>query len=179
MIVARLVYFLHPQRRIVGISAQWLAKCFVTADMMCFIIQAVGGVLIADQNSDDNAELGRKIYMAGVGVQLGCVLVFIVVHCFFYRVLALNARVGKLKIQNRRTMPLFWVIYVVLGLIIVSTPPIVTKHKYKLTLAWLGTNHLPSCGVQPGCLNVERDPAPRAIPVISRRIPDACCGSFT
>ncbi|KAH6869515.1 RTA1 like protein-domain-containing protein [Thelonectria olida] len=119
MIVARLVYFLHPQRRIVGISAQWLAKCFVTADMMCFIIQAVGGVLIADQNSDDNAELGRKIYMAGIGVQLGCVLVFIVVHCLFYRVLALNARVGKLTIQNRRTMPLFWVIYVVLGLIII------------------------------------------------------------
>ncbi|KAM5357331.1 hypothetical protein ACJZ2D_016379 [Fusarium nematophilum] len=119
MIVARLVHFLHPQRRMIGISAQWLAKLFVTADVMCFIIQAAGGVLIADQNSKDNAALGRKIYMAGAGVQLGCVAIFIVVHTLFYRVLFLNARIGKLETRNRWTKSLFWIVYLVLGLIIV------------------------------------------------------------
>ncbi|KAM5342899.1 hypothetical protein ACJ41O_013865 [Fusarium nematophilum] len=119
MIVARLVHFLHPQRRMIGISAQWLAKLFVTADVMCFIIQAAGGVLIADQNSKDNAALGRKIYMAGAGVQLGCVAIFIVIHTLFYRVLFLNARIGKLETRNRWTKSLFWIVYLVLGLIIV------------------------------------------------------------
>lgn len=124
MTVARLVHLLHPRRRIMSISAPWLAKCFVTADVACFIIQAAGGVLIADQNDDENADLGSKVYMAGIGVQLGCVLAFIVVHCRFYRVMVRALRTtrdGKREGRNRWTMRLFWVVYLVLGLIIVST----------------------------------------------------------
>ncbi|RSM09307.1 hypothetical protein CEP52_004150 [Fusarium oligoseptatum] len=106
MTVARLVHFLHPRRRLAGLSASWLAKCFVTVDVICFIIQAAG-------------DLGRKVYMAGVGVQLGCVLVFLIIHTLFHREVSRDARIGKLRVRSMWTMRLLWVIYVVLGLIVV------------------------------------------------------------
>ncbi|KAM0421377.1 hypothetical protein ACHAPT_010912 [Fusarium lateritium] len=122
MTVARLVYFLHPRRRLAGLSAQWLAKCFVTVDVICFIIQAAGGAMLADQDDSDTAKLGKKVYMAGVGVQLGCVLVFLTVHTMFYREITRHTRhtrTRKLKVQKSWTKALLWVIYVVLGLIVV------------------------------------------------------------
>lgn len=120
MTVARLVHFLHPRRRPAGLSAPWLAKCFVTVDVICFIIQAAGGAMLADQNNSDTADLGRKVYMAGVGVQLGCVLAFLVIHTLFHREISRNARTGKLRVRSLWTMWLLWVIYIVLGLIVVG-----------------------------------------------------------
>ncbi|KAF5972120.1 RTA1 domain-containing protein [Fusarium coicis] len=105
MIVARLVHFVIPHRRVAGISAQWLAKIFVIFDVMCFIIQAAGG--------------GQHIYMVGIGIQLGCVVVFLVIHGLFYRELSLNARRGKQEIRSPWLKPLCWVVYIVLMLIVV------------------------------------------------------------
>ncbi|KAL2679255.1 hypothetical protein Neosp_010022 [[Neocosmospora] mangrovei] len=120
MIVARLVHFLHPRRRFAGLSAQWLAKCFVAVDVLCFIIQAAGGAMLADQNNSDTADLGRKVYMAGVGVQLGCVLVFLVIHTLFHREISHNVRSGKLRTRSLWVISLLWVIYVVLALIVLK-----------------------------------------------------------
>ncbi|KAH7268778.1 RTA1 like protein-domain-containing protein [Fusarium solani] len=119
MTVARLVHFLHPRRRLAGLSAQWLAKCFVAVDVLCFIIQAAGGAMLADQNNSDTADLGRKVYMAGVGVQLGCVLIFLTIHTLFYREISRNRHAGKHRVRSLWTMWLLWVIYVVLALIVV------------------------------------------------------------
>lgn len=122
MTVARLVHFLHPRRRLAGLSAQWLAKCFVTVDVLCFIIQAAGGAMLADQDNSDTADLGRKVYMAGVGVQLGCVVVFLTIHTLFHREISQNARSGKVRILSFWTTPLLWATYAVLALIVVSLP---------------------------------------------------------
>ncbi|KAF5685293.1 phospholipid-translocating ATPase [Fusarium denticulatum] len=95
MIVARLVHFV--------ISAQWLAKIFFIFDVMGFIIQVADG----------------HIYMVGIGIQLGCVVVFLVIHGIFYRELSLNARIGKQETRSRWLKPLCWVVYIVLILIVV------------------------------------------------------------
>ncbi|KAF5980302.1 phospholipid-translocating ATPase [Fusarium bulbicola] len=118
MIVARLVHFVIPQRRVAGISAQWLAKIFVIFDGMCFIIQASGGGMLASDNTD-TSKLGQLIYMVGIGIQLGCVVVFLVIHGLFYRELSLNARVSKQETRSRCLKPLCWVVYIVLVLIAV------------------------------------------------------------
>ncbi|KAF4445649.1 Protein RTM1 [Fusarium austroafricanum] len=118
MIVARLVHFVIPQRRVAGISAQWLAKIFVTFDVMCFIIQAVGGGMLASDNAD-TSKLGQHIYMAGIGIQLGCVVVFLVIHSLFYREFVLNASIGKPETRSRWINSLCWVVYIVLVLIVV------------------------------------------------------------
>ncbi|KAH7467679.1 Hsp70/Hsp90 co-chaperone CNS1 [Fusarium oxysporum f. sp. albedinis] len=118
MIVARLVHLVIPQRRVAGISAQWLAKIFVIFDVMCFIIQAAGGGMLASDNAD-TSKLGQHIYMVGIGIQLGCVVVFLVIHGLFYRELSLNARIGKQETRTRWLKPLCWVVYIVLVLIVV------------------------------------------------------------
>lgn len=121
MIVARLVHFVIPQRRVAGISAQWLAKIFVILDIMCFIIQAAGGGMLASDDAD-TSKLGQHIYMVGIGIQLGCVVVFLVIHSLFYREFSLNARIGEPETRSRWIKPLCWVVYIVLVLIVLSIP---------------------------------------------------------
>ncbi|EHK21678.1 uncharacterized protein TRIVIDRAFT_6014, partial [Trichoderma virens Gv29-8] len=119
MVVSRLIYFLHPKQAALGIPARWLAKGFVTADIISFVIQAAGGALMADQSSTENSNLGRKIYMAGVGVQLFFVLIFAVVVISFYRQVSCDIRTGILKNRNRWIRPLILIIFLVLILIVV------------------------------------------------------------
>ncbi|KAL6693194.1 RTA1 like domain-containing protein [Trichoderma pleuroticola] len=118
MVVSRLIYFLHPKQTSLRIPARWLAKGFVTADIISFIVQAAGGALMADQHSTENASLGRKIYMAGVGSQLFFVLIFVVVVTSFYRQVSFDIRTGTLKNRNRWIRHLILVIFLVLVLIV-------------------------------------------------------------
>jgi hypothetical protein len=119
MVISRLIYFLHPKQQALGVSARWIAKGFVAADIVSFMVQAGGGALMADQQNTENADLGRKIYMAGVGVQLFFVLLFVVVVVSFYRQLSSDIRNGTLKNRNRWIRPLVLVIFLVLILIVV------------------------------------------------------------
>ena len=111
MTLARLVYFLHPGRKAAGIPATWLAKAFVASDIVSFVVQAAGGAMLAGDDKD-TSDLGRKIYMAGVGVQLALVLAFFVIFASFYREL------NGLK-YGRYTRALMWAICAVLLLIVV------------------------------------------------------------
>lgn len=121
MATARLVYFLHPDRKALRIPANWLAKGFVTVDILSFIIQAAGGALMADQHNAKTSDLGRKVYMVGVAVQLVFVLVFMVVAASFYKDVDHDIRTGGSKTRNRWIRPLLWTIFVVLILIVVRT----------------------------------------------------------
>lgn len=134
MVVSRLIYFLHPKQTVLQIPARWLAKGFVAADIISFIVQAAGGALMADQHSTESASLGGKVYMAGVGVQLFFVLVFVVVVTSFYRQVSFDVRIGTLKNRNRWIRPLILVIFLVLILIVVrilspSAPHLVLIHQ--------------------------------------------------
>lgn len=119
MVVSRLIYFLHPKQAALAIPARWLAKGFVAADIISFIVQAAGGALMADQNSTENSDLGRKVYMAGVGIQLFFVVIFVVVVISFYHQVSRDIRTGTLKNRNRWIRPLILVIFLVLILIVV------------------------------------------------------------
>ncbi|PKK53922.1 hypothetical protein CI102_1171, partial [Trichoderma harzianum] len=133
MVVSRLIYFLHPKQRALRIPARWLAKGFVAADVISFIVQAAGGALMADQHSTENASLGRKVYMAGVGVQLFFVLIFVVVVTSFYRQISFDIRTGTLKNRNRWIRPLILVIFLVLILIVVRILSPSTPHLERIT----------------------------------------------
>lgn len=119
MVVARLVYMIHPRHRAMGIPAQWLAKAFVLADIMSFAIQASGGAMLANQDNPDTVATGQRIYMAGVGVQMAFVAVFLVLTVCFHRDMLALERNGKARHNNRCIKPLLWVVYVVLILIMV------------------------------------------------------------
>ncbi|EGX94800.1 RTA1 domain protein [Cordyceps militaris CM01] len=109
MVVARLVYFLDAAKRVLRIRATWLAQGFVSADVVCFAVQAVGGALMAGgQNNPKNANLGKTIYMVGCSIQLACVVVFVFVVAAFHRTVLRDRRAGTAKTRNRRIQPLFW-----------------------------------------------------------------------
>ncbi|OAA75707.1 RTA1 domain protein [Akanthomyces lecanii RCEF 1005] len=109
MVVSRLVYFLDSAKKVLRIRATWMAKGFVSTDMVCFAVQAIGGGLMAGgQDHPKSADLGKKIYMAGCGIQLACVIVFVFVVAAFYRGVLRDTRAGTAKTRNRWIQPLFW-----------------------------------------------------------------------
>ncbi|KAL6890071.1 RTA1 like domain-containing protein [Trichoderma evansii] len=118
MVISHLIYFLHPKQAVLAIPARWLAKGFVAADIISFIVQAAGGGLMVDQDSKENVDLGRKVYMAGVGVQLFFVVIFVIAVISFYHQVSHGIRTGTLKNRNRWIRPLILVIFFVLILIV-------------------------------------------------------------
>ncbi|KAF7293142.1 RTA1-domain-containing protein [Mycena chlorophos] len=76
VVMARLIYFFLPEKRVFGIRAQRLSLIFVLLDVTAFLVQAGGGVLINPGNSAKIETLGIHIYMGGIGLQQFFVLNF-------------------------------------------------------------------------------------------------------
>ncbi|KAK0612120.1 RTA1 like protein-domain-containing protein [Immersiella caudata] len=119
MIVARLVHFLLPNERVLSMSPRWLAKIFVTADVASFLIQAVGGAMLASTENSDIKITGQRIYMGGIGVQLFFVLVFAVVTVVLFRRLERKINNGTLARSRSWVRPLVLVLIAVILLIVV------------------------------------------------------------
>jgi len=167
MTVARLVYFLLPSHKGCGISARWMAKGFVAADILSFAIQAVGGSMIADQQDREKASTGQKVYMVGIGVQLVFVLAFAAITCVFYRDLEEAIRKGELRRNNNWNRPVIWTVFAVLLLIVVSWHFDGRLARYILANAALLDSHrLPICRVWRRCIILEFNPLQRVIPTV-------------
>jgi hypothetical protein len=69
MTTARLVHYLIPDQRVAGIKARSLTRYFVIADIMSFIVQAVGGTMLSGNPPVSTMKIGMDIYRAGIGLQ--------------------------------------------------------------------------------------------------------------
>ncbi|KAF9874629.1 RTA1 domain-containing protein [Colletotrichum karsti] len=119
MMAARLVYFVLPDQRVLRIKATALTKIFVAIDIVCFLVQAVGGAMMSntDVSPDDPIlRIGQKVYMSGCGVQLAFIIVFCGLMGRFY---VKMRRAQRLDLNMKRVKALVWVMYVVLFLIII------------------------------------------------------------
>jgi hypothetical protein len=146
MVMARLIYFLHPDQKAVGIRATWLAKGFVAVDIVAFIIQAAGGAMIADQDDTSVVETGQKIYMAGIAVQLFFVALFITVTFSFHRNMIRLWDGGKLERPAPVVIRLIWAIYAVLLLIVVrkfQTLLLISRNQLN-NIRYIGSDNIPS-----------------------------------
>jgi hypothetical protein len=76
MTAGRLIYFLHPDKKIWGFKAISLGKWFVLLDIFSFIVQGIGGMMTNPGNDAKTMDAGKKIYMAGIGVQELFILLF-------------------------------------------------------------------------------------------------------
>lgn len=114
MTVARMVYFGLPSRRIWNFPAIRMTTLFVWLDVVCFIVQAGGGVMLSGDDANVK-NIGMKIYTAGISLQLAFVLIFTVVTIGFY----LEAR--KIHGNMGRLGWLTWTLLAVLILITVCT----------------------------------------------------------
>ncbi|KIH94054.1 RTA1 domain protein [Sporothrix brasiliensis 5110] len=119
MSFARTVYCYEPDHTVWKIKAVGMSKIFVWADVVTFIIQAAGGVMITPGASASVIKIGIDIYMAGLGCQEFCILVFVGLMVVFQRDclrlerLGVEAPAGVL----RGWRGMLYTLYVVLGLI--------------------------------------------------------------
>ncbi|CAI9637053.1 unnamed protein product [Alternaria burnsii] len=122
MTAGRLVYFLHPKKRLWGIEAVKMGRWFVWLDILDFIVQAAGGLLMNQDNGARVIEIGKNVYMSGVGVQELFISIFLgMIIRFHINMLSLE-RDGQLCDLNDRRKVARWkwltyTLYVVLGLI--------------------------------------------------------------
>ncbi|RYO40838.1 hypothetical protein AA0111_g1145 [Alternaria arborescens] len=123
MTAGRLVYFLHPKKRLWGIEAVKMGRWFVWLDILSFIVQAAGGLMMNQENGAKIIEIGRNVYMSGVGVQQLFILIFLGMIVRFHVDLLSLERDGQLcDVNNRRRRAARWkwltyTLYAVLGLI--------------------------------------------------------------
>ncbi|KAJ4154089.1 hypothetical protein LMH87_010552 [Akanthomyces muscarius] len=115
MTVARMVYFGLPDKKIWGVRAVKLTVVFVWLDIVCFLVQLGGGVLLSNNDDAGLTRIGMKVYTAGIGLQLGFVVIFGTMTAWFWRRMRQVSRgqsMGRLRF-------LIWSMLAVLVLIMV------------------------------------------------------------
>jgi hypothetical protein len=118
MTFARMVLYWHPEGKVAGLRAAVIAKWFVIADVLSFIVQGVGGLMASPDAGADVVRIGLNIYLAGLGVQEFFILVFLGFMVAFQR------QCGQARSFDGKPnwKPLQYGLYVVLVCITVSPP---------------------------------------------------------
>ncbi|KAB5585202.1 RTA1 like protein-domain-containing protein [Coniochaeta sp. 2T2.1] len=96
MTVARMIYFFVPEQKIGGIKSTSLSKIFVAADIVTFLVQAVGGSMASPGAETGTIKTGLTVYMVGMGIQEACILAFVFLMILFHRrVVRLDTEGGR------------------------------------------------------------------------------------
>lgn len=119
MTVSRLIYYVHVDQRVMRVRAIVLTRIFVWLDITCFLIQAVGGIMLSGDD-DKIMDIGMNIYVAGIAVQQAVIVVFSILTVQFFRELAEK---GRLDRPVRLTKWLLIVLFANFVLITVSPFP--------------------------------------------------------
>jgi hypothetical protein len=118
MLLGRMVYFFVPEQRIWRIKGIKIAKIFVWLDILSFLTQLGGGVLITPGNSESTQMMGIHLYMGGIGLQQFCILVFTSIAVKFHLVMKQQEREHViLDGKPRNWRMLHYVLYASLALI--------------------------------------------------------------
>ncbi|KAM0443006.1 hypothetical protein ACHAQK_004064, partial [Fusarium lateritium] len=125
----RMVYFRMPGRELLGIKAIRMTLLFVCLDIFLFLVQGAGGSMLSSTDGDQNIiNIGMKVYMAGVALQLVVVLIFTGITAFFYHKLR--------QIEGRSIGCMKWLIWTMLAVLIL----IVIRIVYRLVEFGPGVN---------------------------------------
>ncbi|KAK7428076.1 hypothetical protein QQZ08_005508 [Neonectria magnoliae] len=66
------------------VRVNWLTKIFVLGDVLSFLVQAAGGVIVANADSKDDLDKGQNIVLVGLAIQIIFFGVFIAIISFFH-----------------------------------------------------------------------------------------------
>lgn len=109
MVFARIVHFYAPTRRVWLFSPSMLALIFVTLDIVSFVIQLVGGGMAGPGSTPESQMKGLNIYMGGIGMQEGFIVLFLGLVIKFHRDQLQAERVGRLAAD--KTFGWRWLIW--------------------------------------------------------------------
>ncbi|KAF1834463.1 hypothetical protein BDW02DRAFT_639283 [Decorospora gaudefroyi] len=141
MVFARIVHFYSPTRKVWFFSPSILALIFVTLDIISFVVQLVGGGMAGPGASAESQKKGLNIYMGGIGMQEGFIVLFMGLVIKFHRDQLQAERVGRLTADKMAGWK--WLIWALYGCLLAITIRII----YRLAefSAGLGaSNPLPS-----------------------------------
>ncbi|PSK54048.1 Protein RTM1 [Elsinoe australis] len=113
MTFARMVHYFLPDKKIWRIRGVSLAKYFVWADIVAFIVQAVGGIMVSPGSSPEIIKTGINIYMGGIGLQEAFILCFIGLMVHFHRS-ALHLERVCIPVRDHSWRPILYALYAVL-----------------------------------------------------------------
>lgn len=111
-IFARIVHFFSPARKVWVFSPSILALIFVTLDIIAFVVQLIGGGMAGPGASPESQSKGLNLYMGGIGMQEGFIVLFLSLVVKFHRDQLHAERAGRLaadKIDGWRWM--LWALY--------------------------------------------------------------------
>lgn len=111
-IFARIVNFFSPTRKVWLFSPSTLALIFVTLDIVSFVVQLIGGGMAGPGASPESQRKGLNLYMGGIGMQEGFIVLFLGLVVKFHRDQLQAERSGRLafnKIAGWRWMT--WALY--------------------------------------------------------------------
>jgi hypothetical protein len=118
MTFARMILYWHPEGKVAGLRAAVIARWFVLADILSFIVQGAGGVMANPEASAFIVRTGLNIYLGGMAAQQVFIVLFLGLMVAFQKRCARDERFeGK---PNWR--PLLFGLYGVLVCITVSCP---------------------------------------------------------
>ncbi|KAE8453202.1 hypothetical protein EG329_011269 [Mollisiaceae sp. DMI_Dod_QoI] len=121
MVMGRMIYFFVPSQKIFGIKGIKIAKIFVWLDVLSFLTQLGGGVMISPGSSASTLMTGIHLYMGGIGFQEFCILLFTLIAVKFFIDTRLRERTtaGNQILDGRPTnwRTLLYVMFAVLALI--------------------------------------------------------------
>ncbi|KAL4796591.1 RTA1 like protein-domain-containing protein [Aspergillus venezuelensis] len=117
MVLARMIHFFMPERRIGFIKPAHLTNLFVLLDIASFIVQAVGGLMASPTSSASMMQTGIHIYMIGMGVQEFFILLFLGIAITFHRRILHLENAGTLPVHKTKWKGMLYALYVSLAFI--------------------------------------------------------------
>ncbi|EOA81672.1 uncharacterized protein SETTUDRAFT_99534 [Exserohilum turcica Et28A] len=112
MVFARIVHFYSPTRKVWVLSPSILALIFVSLDILSFVIQLVGGGMAGPGASPESQKKGLNIYMGGIGMQEGFIILFLGLVIKFHRDQLQAERAGRLNADKAGGWKwLIWALY--------------------------------------------------------------------
>ncbi|KAF7524461.1 hypothetical protein PCG10_005721 [Penicillium crustosum] len=109
MVLARMIHFFVPERRIGMFKPSLLAKSFVLLDFASFVVQMIGG-LMANGTGQQQMN-GIHIYMGGIGIQEFFIICFLVLAVQFQRLMLQLEQTGRLPVEKRNWRRLLYALY--------------------------------------------------------------------
>lgn len=112
MVFARIVHFYAPDRKVWLFSPSILALIFVTLDIVSFVVQLVGGGMAGPGATLESQKKGLDIYMGGIGMQEGFIVLFLGLVIKFHMNMLRAERAGRLAADKISSWKwLIWALY--------------------------------------------------------------------
>ncbi|KAH8684775.1 RTA1 like protein-domain-containing protein [Tricladium varicosporioides] len=130
MIMGRMIYFFIPEQKIWGVKGMLIGRIFVWLDIISFLTQVGGGLLIQPSNDEKTILTGIHVYMGGIGFQEFCIILFTAIAVKFYLVMAERERDNASSsgdLLDTRPTNWRWLLYVLFATLALITARIIYR----------------------------------------------------